>query len=71
MHSVKILMEFEMKYGVTILERRKVVMTKGIKLLGSKVMKEIDDAGYKYLGIPHCDKVKQTEVKDMFSRKCK
>ena len=57
-------MEFEVKkYGVTTLE--KVVTTEEIKLSGRKVMKEIDDAGYKYLSIPRYDKMKQTEMKEI------
>ena len=61
--------EFEIKkYGVQhwALERTKVVTTEGIKLPNWKVMKKIDDAGYKYLGIPHYDQVKQTGMKDIF-----
>lgn len=35
------------------------------------MIKGIDDVGYKYLGIPHYDKVKQTEIKDIFFREYK
>ena len=54
------------KYGVTTLKRRKLLATEWIKLQGWKVMKEIDDAGYKYLGIPQYGKVKQIEMRDIF-----
>ena len=34
-------------------------------------MKETDDAGYKYRGIPHYDKVKQTEMREILVLKSK
>ena len=40
--------------------------TDGITLPDGQVMKEIDDTGYKYLGILEYDKMKDNNMKDVF-----
>ena len=37
-----------------------------IKLINGKTIKEVDDEGYKYLGILELDKFKEREMKDIF-----
>ena len=37
-----------------------------IKLINGKTIKEVDDEGYKYLGILELDKFKKREMKDIF-----
>ena len=39
------------KYGVLIMERRKVIRTDGIRLPDGQHMKDIVETGYTYLGI--------------------
>ena len=65
-------MEFGIKkYGVLILKRGKVVKSAGIKLPGGKVMTDIDEEGYKYLGILESDKTKEEEMKSLFVKEYK
>ena len=43
----------------------------GITLPNGQMMKEIDESGYKYLGIVEMDKIKETEMKDKFASEYK
>ena len=38
----------------------------GIKLINGHMIKEVDDEGYKYLGILELDKFKEREMKEIF-----
>ena len=49
-------------------EKRKIVQSKGISMPDRKMMKNIEEGGYKYLGILDGDGVKHEEVKDLFER---
>ena len=58
------------KCGVLVLERGKVyqINSSGLNLPHGKLMKAINDEGYKYLGILEYDKVKEKERKMEFVR---
>ena len=63
--SEDIKMEFGLpKCGVLIMKRGKVVKSEGISMLDGKMMKNIKEGGYKYLGISETDGVKHEEKKD-------
>ena len=49
-----------------MLKRGKLCTTEGIKLINGQSIKEVDDKGYKYLGILGLDKFKEREMKDIF-----
>ena len=38
----------------------------GIKLINGQTINEVDDEGYKYLGILELNKFKEREMKDIF-----
>ena len=58
---------FEMKkFGVVVLKRWKLCKSEGIKLINGLAIKQVDDEGYKYLGILELDKFKDKEMKDIF-----
>ena len=62
-------MEFGLpKCGVLIMKRGKVVKSEGISMLDGKMMKNIKEGGYKYLGILEADGVKQKEMKDQIKK---
>ncbi|XP_063598714.1 uncharacterized protein LOC134775182 [Penaeus indicus] len=62
-------MEFEAKKcGTLILKRGKVVKTDGLELPSGDKIKEVEDEGYKYLGITEFDKIKDSEVKESFRK---
>ena len=62
-------MQFRIKKcGVLIMERGKVIKTDGIKLPDGQHMKNIDETGYRYLGILESDKIKEKEMKKKFSK---
>ena len=42
--------------------------SEGIKLINGLTIKEVDDEGYKYLGILELDKFKERKMKDISSR---
>ena len=46
------------KCGVITMDRRKVKSTDGIELSSSEKITEIEEDGYKYLGISEYDRVK-------------
>ena len=43
----------------------------GVLLPDGQVMKEIEDRGYRYLGILETDHLKEKEMKDLFSKEYK
>jgi len=43
----------------------------GLKLSDGKVMNQIDEEGYKYLGIFEHDKIKEKEMKTQFTKEYK
>ena len=54
------------KCGVIIMNRGKVKSTEGLELPSGGKIREIEEDGYKYLGILECDRVKEQEMKDKF-----
>ena len=65
-------MEFGIKKcGMLLLKRGKVVSSEGVSLPDGQIMKEIDDTGYKYLGILEYDKLKEKKMKDVFTAEYK
>ena len=65
-------MEFGIKKcGVLVLKRGKIAKIEGIVLPDGQVMKEIDDNGYKYLGILEGEHLKEKEMKALVSKKYK
>ena len=56
------------KCGVAIMKRGKLVESEGINLGNGESIKTIDLEGYKYLGILEADKIKENEMKEMFSK---
>ena len=70
--STDIGMEFGIKKsGVLVLKRSKIVKMEGVVLPDGQVMKEIEDRGYRYLGILETDELKEKEMKDLFSKEYK
>ena len=60
-------MEFGIKKcGVIIMNRGKAKSIDGIELPSGEKIREIEEGGYKYLGILEYDRVKEQEVKDTF-----
>ena len=60
-------MEFGIKkYRVIIMNTGKVKSTEGIELPSGEKIREIEEDGYKYLGILEYDRVKEQEIKDKF-----
>ena len=58
------------KCGVIIMNRGKVKSTDGINLPSGGKIREIEEDGYKYLGILEYDRVKEQEMKDKFKNEC-
>ena len=54
--------------GILIMERGKVIRTDSIRLTDGQDMKGINETGYKYLGILETEKIKEKEMKEMFSK---
>ena len=62
-------MEFGLpKCGVLIMKRGRVVKNEGISMSDGKMMKNIEEGGYKYLGILEADGVKHKEMKDQIKK---
>ena len=60
-------MEFGIKKcGVVVQKRGRFCQSEGIKLINRQTIKEVDDEGYKYLGILELDKFKEREMKEIF-----
>ena len=71
MFSEDIGMDFGIKkWGVLVLKWGEVdkVSSRGLNLTNGKLMKTIDEEGYKYLGILEYDKVKEKKMKTEFAR---
>ena len=67
--STDIGMEFGLKKcGVLIMKRGKLVKLEGVTLPDGHVMREVEQDGYKYLGIVELDKIKEAEMKDQFRK---
>ena len=67
--STGIRMEFgRKKYAVLILKRGKVVEWDGIIFPDGQEMKQMDEDGYKYFGIPECNQVMENEMKTIFRK---
>ena len=49
-------------------EKGKKVKFDGIALLDGKIMREIEEEGYKYLGIFEMDVIREKEMKERFAR---
>ena len=56
------------KCGVLIMQRGKVIRKDGIRLSDGQDMKEIDEAGYTYLGIFVTDKIEEKDMKEKFGK---
>ena len=52
------------KYAVLELERGRLVRSEGIELLDGEMMKEVDQEGYKYLGVLQLDKTMNKEMQE-------
>ena len=62
-------MEFELKKcSVLEMKRGKKVRVKGITLLDGRIMGEIGEEGYKYLGIIEAGAIKEKEMKEKCNR---
>ena len=62
-------MEFGLpKCGVLIMKRGKVVKSEGISMPDRKMMKNIEEDGYKYLRILETDDVKHKKMKDQIKK---
>ena len=60
-------MEFGIKKcGVVVLKPGSLYKSEGIKFINGQTIKEVDDEGYKYLGILELDRFKEREMKDIF-----
>ena len=60
-------MEFGIrKCGMIIMNRGKVKSKDGIQLPSGEKIREIEEDGYKYLGILDYDRIKEQEMKDKF-----
>ena len=67
--SKDICMEFGIqKCGVLVMKRGKLVKSQGIKMSDGSVIKEVEEDGYKYLGIIEADKIKEGEMKEVFKK---
>ena len=51
-----------------VLKGGKLCKSESIKLINGQTIKEVDDEGYKYLGILEFDKFKEGEMKDILNR---
>ena len=66
MISEDIGMEFGInKCGTATMKREKLIKSNGIKLSSGETINEVDEKGYKYLGILELDKAKEKEVKEV------
>ena len=54
-----------------VIKRGKIAKMEGILLPDGQVMKEIEDRGYRYLGILETDHLKEKEIKYLFSKEYK
>ena len=62
-------MEFGiMKCGVLVLKRGKIVPSEGVDMPDGEWIKEVEENGYKYLGILEYNKIKESKMKENFQR---
>ena len=54
------------KCGVLLMKRGKMVRCDGITLLDGRIMREIEEEGYKYLRILEVDMMRESEMKKRF-----
>lgn len=54
-----------------VLKRGKIVKMEGVVLPDVQIMREIEDRGYRYLGILETDHLREKEMKDLFSKEHK
>ena len=67
--SNDIRMEFGIsKCAILVMKRGKMVKCDGIVMPGNEIMKGLEEAGYKYLGILEIDNVKHEEMKENLKR---
>ena len=52
------------------MKRGKTVESEGIVLAIGESIEAVDAEGYRYLGILELDKIKESEVKEVFRREC-
>ena len=65
-------MEFGLKKcGVLLMKRGKKVRFDGITILDGRIMREIEEEGYKYLGILKVDMMREKEMKKRFVKEYK
>ena len=70
--STDIGMEFGIKKcGVLILKRGKIVKMEGVVLPDGQVVKEIEERGYRHLGVQESDQLKEKEIKDLIAKEYK
>ena len=58
------------KCAVLVLKRGKMVRTEGIELADGKRMREVNLAGYKYLGVLQLDSIMNREMKEKVKSEC-
>ena len=69
--SGDIRMEFGIeKCALVNIQRSKVTMIEGIKLPDGNNIKDIDEAGYNYLGITEGEEIKHQEMKEKIKKEC-
>ena len=67
--SEDIKMEFRLpKCGVLVMKRGKVVQSERISMPNGKMMKNIEEGRYKYLGILEADDLKHKEIKGQIKK---
>ena len=68
-NTVRIFSEgIKMEFGVLTMKRGKLVKSEGISMPDEKMIKNIEEDGYKYLGILEADGVKHEEMKDQIKK---
>ena len=60
-----------MEFGVLLMKRGKKVRFDGFTLLNGRLMREIEEDWYKYLGILEVDLMREKEMKKRFAREYK
>lgn len=67
--STDIGMEFGIKkFAMLMFKRGEIFECDGIILPDGQVMKQLDEDGYKYLGILECNQVMEKEMKTIFTK---
>ena len=69
--STDVGMEFgTKKCGTLVLKRGKVVRSDGLELPSGEKIQNVEEGGYKYLGITEFDRIKESTMKESFSKEC-